>query len=153
MGPVGDIWSVVSNGLGLLKSGPLWDGGTYILEATFQMLDDCTENCNLVDERVYEDRWVSTIGGVFKPTWYQVRPGWDLSFLATVSYTIDGEKSPFTFGGDEERGSGSLGFELSVDQAWTLDARYNTFFGPVAAGIGGLLKDRDNVSITVKRTF
>jgi hypothetical protein len=31
--------------------------------------------------------------------------------------------------------------------------RYNAFFGPVAAGIGGLLTDRDNVSITAKRTF
>jgi len=153
LGPVGDIWSVVINGLGLLNSGALWDGGTYIVEATFQMLDDCTENCELLDYRVYENRVVSTIGGVFKPTWYQVYPGWDLSMPISVSYTIDGEKSPFTFGGDEERGSGSVGLELSIDQTWTVDARYNTYFGPVAAGIGGLLKDRDNVSLTVKRTF
>ena len=82
-----------------------------------------------------------------------MRPGWDLSMIASISYTIDGEKSPFTFGGDEERGSGSIGFELSVDQKWTVDARYNSFFGPVYAGIGGLLKDRDNVSVTFKRTF
>ncbi|RLQ22839.1 DUF1302 family protein [Seongchinamella sediminis] len=153
LGPVGDVWSVVINGLGLLKSGALWDGGSYILEATFQMLDDCTENCDLLDFRVYENRVVSTFGGVFKPTWYQVYPGWDLSAIASISYTIDGEKSPFTFGGDEERGSGSLGFELNIDQKWTVDARYNAYFGPVYAGIGGLLKDRDNISLTVKRTF
>ncbi len=161
LGPVGDVWSVVINGIGLLSSGPLWDGGTYIFEATFQMLDKCTEGCSegasgdvsLLDYRVYEDRVVSTVGGVFKPTWYQVYPGWDLSAIASISYTIDGEKSPFTFGGDEERGSGSLGLELSIDQKWTVDMRYNAFFGPVAAGIGGLLTDRDNVSITAKRTF
>ena len=117
------------------------------------MLEDCTESCELLDVRVKEDRVVSAIGGVFKPTWYQVYPGWDLSAPMSVSYTIDGEKSPFTFGGDEERGSGSLGLELSIDQTWTVNARYNVFFGPVAAGIGGLLKDRDNVSMTIKATF
>lgn len=153
LGPVGDVWSVVINGIGLLQTGRFWDGGSYILEATFQMLDDCTDHCELLDYRVYEDRWVTTVAGVFKPTWYQVRPGWDLSMIASVSYTLDGEKSPFTFGGDEERGSGSLGFEVSIDQKWTVDARYNAYFGPVNAGIGGLLKDRDNVSLTVKRTF
>ena len=65
----------------------------------------------------------------------------------------DGEKSPFTFGGDEERGSGSIGVELLIDQKWTVRGQYNAYFGPVNAGIGGLLKDRDNLSFTVKRTF
>lgn len=152
-GATGDVWSVVVNGIGLLNSGALWDGGTYIFEATFQMLDECNSDCEWLDYRVKENRVVSTIGGVFKPTWYQVYPGWDLSMPVSVSYTVDGEKSPFTFGGDEERGSGSIGLELSIDQKWTVDARYNTYFGPADAGIGGLLKDRDNISITAKRTF
>jgi hypothetical protein len=152
-GPVGDVWSVVINGIGFLQDNGFWEGGSWIAEVTFQMLDDCTSDCEFLDYRVYEDRVVSTIGGVFKPTWYQVRPGWDLSVPMSISYTIDGEKSPFTFGGDEERGSGSIGVELLIDQAWTFNARYNAFFGPVAAGIGGLLKDRDNISLTLKRTF
>ena len=70
-----------------------------------------------------------------------------------MSYTIDGEKSPFTFGGDEERGTASIGAEFLIDEVWIVNAKYNTFFGPVNAGIGGLLKDRDNISMTVKRTF
>ncbi len=153
LGPVGDVWSVVINGVGFLKDNGWWEGGSWILETTFQMLDECTENCHLLDARVNEERVVSTIGGVFKPTWYQVAPGWDLSMPVSVAYTIDGEKSPFTFGGDEERGIGSIGAELLIDQAYTVSARYNVFFGPVRAGIGGLLKDRDNVSLTFKRTF
>jgi hypothetical protein len=71
----------------------------------------------------------------------------------SVNYQIDGEKSPFTFGGDEEGGSASIGAELLVNQSWTIRADYNMRFGPVLAGIGGLLKDRDNISLTVKRTF
>jgi hypothetical protein len=152
-GPVGDVWSVVVNGIGFLKNNGIWEGGSYIVEATFQMLDDCTADCEWLDYRVKENRVVSTVGAIFKPTWYQVYPGWDLSVPVTVSYTIDGEKSPFTFGGDEERGNASIGAEFLINESWNFAARYNIFFGPVAAGIGGLLKDRDNISLTLKRTF
>ena len=154
LGPVGDMWSVVINGVGLLNADwGLWEGGAWILEATFQMLDDCNKYCDYLDDKVSENRVISHVAGIFKPTWYQVRPGWDLSVPMSVSYTIDGEKSPLTFGGDEERGNGSIGVEVNIDQLWIVNAKYNTFFGPVNAGIGGLLKDRDNISMTVKRTF
>tara|TARA_R110002110_G_scaffold415561_1_gene650757 strand:- start:57770 stop:59620 length:1851 start_codon:yes stop_codon:yes gene_type:complete len=154
LGATGDVWSVVINGIGLLNGDlGLWDGGSYIVEATFQMLADCNENCQLLDARVKEDRVVSHIAAVFKPTWYQVRPGMNLSLPMNVSYTIDGEKSPLTFGGDEERGTASIGVELSFNEVWTIDTKYNAYFGPVEAGIGGLLKDRDNVSMTFKRAF
>jgi len=153
LGAVGDVWSVVINGVGLLSDNGWWEGGSWILETTFQMLDECTANCELLDVRVKEDEVVSTIGFAFQPIWFQVRPGWDLTLPVAMSYTIDGKKSPFTFGGDEERGSGSFGAELLVDQTWTVNARYNIYFGPVRAGIGGLLKDRDNISITFKRTI
>ena len=76
LGPVGDVWSVVINGVGLLNADwGLWDGGGWILEATFSMLDECNEHCNLLDASVSEDRVVSAVEGVFRPTWYQVFPG------------------------------------------------------------------------------
>jgi hypothetical protein len=154
LGPVGDVWSVVLNGVGLLNAGwGLWEGGSWILEGTATMLTDCTEHCQLLDNAVREDRAFTTVAGIFRPTWYQVLPGWDVTVPMSVSYSIEGNKSPYTFGGDEERGSGSIGVEALIDQQWTVTARYNTFFGPVNAGIGGLLKDRDNISMTVKRTF
>jgi len=154
LGPVGDVYTVVINGVGLLNNNlGLWEGGSFIFEITAVMLDECTDDCELLDVRVNEDRVVTHVGGVFRPTWYQVWPGTDLTVPMAVGYTIDGEKSPFTFGGDEERGSATIGAELLIDQKWTVTARYNTFFGPVNAGLGGLLKDRDNLSLTVKRTF
>jgi hypothetical protein len=106
-----------------------------------------------MDIKLEEDKVFSTVAVVFRPTWYQVFPGTDMTIPMAVSYAITGEKSPLTFGGDQERGSASIGAEFLVNQKWTVTGRYNTFFGPVNAGIGGLLKDRDNVSFTVKRTF
>lgn len=153
-GAVGDIWHVNISALLLLNNDwGLWDGGNAIVEATFSMLEDCTENCQLLDSRVSEDRVISQIAAVFRPTWYQVRPGWDLTLPVSVAYTIDGEKSPISFGGDEEGGSASVGVQLDIDQQWSVTAAYNARFGPVLAGVGGLLKDRDNISLTVKRTF
>jgi hypothetical protein len=118
-------------------------------------LTDCSKNCELVDTDVLddEDEVFSTIGVVFRPQWYQVWPGTDLTVPFTLSYGLTKEQSPITFGGDQERGNASIGAELLVNQQYTMTLRYNTYFGPVNAGIGGLLKDRDNVSFTIKRTF
>ena len=131
----------------------LWDGGTALVEATFSMLDTCNENCQLLDNRINEDRVISQIAAVFKPTWYQARPGWDVSLPMSVNYTIDGEKSPINFGGDEEGGAASIGAQVDIDKLWLATIAYNNRFGPVLAGTGGRLKDRDNISLTIKRTF
>ena len=158
----GDTWAVVINGLGLLNGDwGLWDGGSYIVEAVFSGLDKCNSYCDddpnpqdrLMDARIEEGRVISQIAAVFKPTWYQVFPGWDLSVPMSVSYTIDGEKAAYSYGGDEEGGNGSIGVEFDIEQKWLVSAKYNAFFGPAQAGIGGLLKDRDNISLTVKMTF
>jgi hypothetical protein len=153
LGPIGDVYSVIFNGVGLLTDNGIWEGGSYIFEFTAVMLDECTDDCNLKDLRIKEDDIFTTAAVVFRPTWYQIFPGTDLTIPFSVSYSLTKEKSPMTFGGDQERGSASIGAELLVDQKYTVSARYNTFFGPVNAGIGGLLKDRDNISFTVKRTF
>ena len=153
-GAVGDTWHVNLNALHFLNGDwGLWQGGTAIIEATFSRLDNCNENCRLLDDRVSEDRVVSQIFALFRPTWYQVRPGWDLTLPMSVNYTIDGEKSPISAGGDEEGGSASFGAEVLIDQVWNVRASYNIRFGPVLAGTGGLLKDRDNISLTIKRTW
>jgi hypothetical protein len=143
---------VVANGIGFLSDNGIWEGGTYVVEGTFTKLQKCTKNCELLDAAVKEGRIVSSVGAVFKPTWFQVFPGWDLSVPLSVSYTFHG-KSPYTFGGDEGRGNGSVGLDCNIDETWNFQAKYNVFFGPVGAGIGGLLKDRDNVSFTLKRTI
>jgi hypothetical protein len=154
LGPVGDTWHVNVNALHFMNGDwGLWDGGTALVEATFSMLKNCNENCDLLDTRISEDRVISQIAAVFRPKWFQVRAGWDLSLPMTVSYTIDGEKSPINFGGDEEGGSASVGVQLDIDQKWLATFTYSNRFGPVLAGTGGLLKDRDNIAFTVKRTF
>jgi hypothetical protein len=152
-GPVGDTWHLVLNGLGLLNDNGIWQGGSWLAELTLSALDDCTENCFFLSQPVQEGRINSHIGLVFRPTWFQVFPGVDVSAPVAVGYGIDGDQAPIAFGGNEESGSASIGVDFDIQQKYSFVARYNTFFGPVNNGLGGLLKDRDNVSFTFKTTF
>ena len=153
-GSTGDTMHVVLNGFGLLNGDlGLWDGGTYIIEATFSKVDDFGDFEEKANANISEDRWVSNIAGVFRPTWYQVRAGWDLTLPMSISYTFDGDQSPITSGGTEEVGNGSIGVELLIDQVWIVKAAYNVFYGPQGNGSEAFIKDRDNISLTLKRTF
>jgi hypothetical protein len=154
LGPVGDSYSVVINGIGLLNAQwGLWQGGSWFLEGTFLWLDECNKNCDLMDVDIHKNRVNSHIGGIFRPTWYQVFPGWDMTIPMSVSYTIDGDQAPLAFAGQKTAGTASIGVEFLVNQDWTINAKYNSFFGGINRGLGALNKDRDNVSMTVKRTF
>ncbi|GAA5317802.1 MAG: DUF1302 domain-containing protein [Candidatus Pelagadaptatus aseana] len=161
----GDTWHVVINALGLLNDNGWWEGGSYIIEATFNWVEDIDysrqpEYLTLVTQdlegsgNIYVDegRIASHLAVLFRPTWYQVFPGVDLTVPVSVSIGIDGNGTS-SFLGDEESGSASIGLDFNVNQTWSAAIKYNSFFGPVDNGFGNRLKDRDNISLTFKRTF
>ena len=153
-GATGDIFGVVVNGLGFLNSEwGLWDGGTWIIEYTTSWLDKYVENEQYADVDMHKGRVTTQIAAVFRPTWYQVFPGWDLTLPMNVAYGIDGEQPPQGSLLEEELGNASIGVSFLVDEVWILDAKYSAYFGPSAPGTTGGLNDRDNFSLTVKRTF
>jgi hypothetical protein len=153
-GATGDTMHIVVNGLGLLNADwGLWDGGSYIVEATFSKLDDFGDFEEKANPFIHEDRWNYHIAAVFRPTWFQVFPGWDLTLPMSVSYQIDGEQSPSSAGGTEEVGNGSIGVQFLINEVWDLSAKYNVYYGPQANGTEAYIKDRDNISLTLKRTF
>jgi hypothetical protein len=144
---------VVANALGFLNDNGLWQGGSYIVETTVAWLDDVDQHEELLSKDVHEGTPVIGIGASFNPQYFQVFPGTDLTIPLSVSYTISGDASPMALSGNEGVGNASVGAEFLVNQAWTISAKYNIFFGSSDNGIGGLLKDRDNVALTIKRTF
>jgi hypothetical protein len=153
-GATGDVWGVVVNGLGFLNSEwGLWEGGTWIVEYTTSWLDDYGENPQFANPKIHKGRVTSQIGAIFRPTWFQVFPGWDLTVPMTVAYGIDGEQPPQGTVTHEELGNASIGLSFKIDEVWIVESRYAAYFGPTANGTTGPLNDRDNVSFTVKRTF
>ncbi len=153
-GATGNIWGVVVNGLGFLNGDwGLWDGGSWIVEYTTSWLADFEENEQFANPRIHKDRVTSQIGAVWRPTWFNIFPGWDMTLPVTIGYGIDGEQPPQGSITHEELGNGSVGVEFLVDQVWTLEAKYNYYFGPTANGTTGPLNDRDFFSLTAKRTW
>ena len=162
-GATGNIWGVVVNGLGFLNGDwGLWDGGTWIVEYTSSWLDDYSDanyggtkeySEQFSNPAIHKGRVTSQITAVFRPTWYQVFPGWDLTLPMSVNYGIDGEQPPQGSVTHEELGNASVGISFRIDETWQMEARYSAYFGPSANGTTGPLNDRDNVSFTVNRTF
>jgi hypothetical protein len=149
----------VLNGLGFLDGDwGLWDGGVYIGELTLSQLVDWGDfgeksTVNKANEYIKDDNLCSNFSGVFKPTWYQVRPGWDFSALSSINYTISCKQAPNSAGGNSKTGNGSVGVSLDIDQTWNVALNYNIYYGPQDRGSAAFIKDRDNVALTVKRTF
>ena len=153
-GATGDTVHIVLNGVGLLDGEwGLWDGGGYIVEVTASNLLHFNDNEEVANVFIREDKWCTTIAGRASPTWYQVRPGWDLSAPATFSMGTSCRQGLTAGGGNQDVGNGSLGLAVDIDQTWNIALNYNVFFGPQAYGPAAYIKDRDNLSLTVKRTF
>ena len=158
-GPTGDTAHIVLNGLGFLDGEwGLWDGGTYLGELTLSQLMDWGQfgedsDFNKASLYIKDDNLCSNFSGVFRPTWYQVRSGWDLSLLGSVNYTISCKQAPNSAGGNEKVGNGSIGASVDIDQVWNVALNYNIYYGPQKNGTVAFIKDRDNIALTVKRTF
>ena len=152
-GAVGDTVHLVLNAVGLLSPSPLWDGGNYAVETTASTLMKVTDNKELLNPSVEKHELTGTIAFNFTPVWYQVMPGLDLKFPINFAYTYTGDAPPIGFGGTKKYGSGAAGFIFEYQQKWRADLKYNYNFGPREPAIAGNVKDRGNVSLTIKRTF
>ncbi len=161
-GPTGDTAHIVLNGLGFLDGDwGLWDGGTFVGELTLSQLiewgqfgeDAKAPEINKASLYIKDDNLCSNFSGVFRPTWYQVRSGWDLSLLGSVNYTISCKQAPNSAGGNQKVGNGSIGASVDIDQVWNVALNYNIYYGPQKNGTAAFIKDRDNIALTVKRTF
>lgn len=153
-GATGDTVHIVLNGVGFLSPDwGLWDGGVYAVEFTASNLLHFNKNEELANVLIREDKWCSTIAGRFIPTWYQVRSGWDLSAPTTFSMGTSCRQASTAGGGNQDIGNASAGLAVDIDQVWNIALKYNFFWGPQPNGPAAYIKDRDNVSLTVKRTF
>lgn len=163
-GPTGDTAHIVLNGVGFLDGEwGLWDGGSYIGELTLSQLiewgqfgEDATgtgSDINKASLYTKDDNLCSNFSGVFRPTWYQVRSGWDLSLLGSINYTLTCKQAPNSAGGNENVGNGVIGAAVDIDQVWNVALNYNIYYGPQKNGTAAFIKDRDNIALTVKRTF
>lgn len=112
-------------------------------------------------------RSATAVQFVFSPGYRQALPGLDLNVPIGVRYTLDGRSSVTAW---DPRGSGSaiLGLEGTYLGLWQFSATYTRFVGkatpfveyaPVLTGgapiyaTGNALADRNNIALSLRRTF
>ncbi|MEO8644215.1 DUF1302 family protein [Pseudomonas sp.] len=173
--PRGDVWSGVVNAIAYFGKTPVFDAAVLTTELSYSYLDKVTENeqnyngkgYNCADDSHATEIACQTRGAVgasmlFKPVWYQVMPGVDLSAPLFIDVGLDGN-SPVMFGANEGQGTWSVGVEADIFAQYNVAVKYNSFIAKHSEddlGVGGRSNaalgkywDRDWLSLTFKTSF
>lgn len=173
--PRGKLWSGVFNGVAYFSKSPFYDAASLTAELNYSYLDEVTENAQTYNGKGYncaDDHNATKIACqtrdalgaslMFRPTWYQVMPGIDLSMPLFVDIGLHGN-SPVMFGSNEGQGTWSMGVSADIYAQYSVDLKYNGFISKHSddeLGAGSLNNsslgkywDRDWVSLTFKTTF
>lgn len=149
----------------LLKTSPLWQGGTLLAEIAWNRRASIERNPAALDPNTTRD--AVALRAVFSPSYYQVLPGVDINVPIGIGYNPRGKSSAiFDFnGGTEHGGDLSIGITGNYEQKWQFGLNYVHYFGreqsflippnsPQAyLSYGQALRDRDFISLNIKRTF
>lgn len=173
--PRGDVWAGVFNGIAYFSKSPLYDSASLTAEINYAYLDRVTENpqnfngkgFNCANDSIAPEIGCQTRDSVgasllFKPVWYQVIPGVELSMPMFVDVGLHGN-SPVMFGANEGQGSWSVGLAADIYAQYNVELKYNGFISKHSddeLGVAGRNNaslgkywDRDWVSLTFKTSF
>jgi hypothetical protein len=159
----------VANLIGTVAPTSMFDAANWVAELTVSRVVKVTsgaaffkgrDNYTGIDK---VSKYFVGLGLNFNPTWFQVRPGVDMSMPLNYSVGLSGN-SGVQSGGNKHAGNYGAGVSFDVRQKYRIDFKYVDFFGPIAispttgaitsnAGALSLLKDRGFVALTLKTTF
>jgi hypothetical protein len=172
LGARGETFHSTITFIGLLKRSPVWDSGSYVIEANYSSWVNVSENdamfknagnYNAIDAVT---RDACQINVNFGPQWLQILPGVDLTVPFSIGYGLWGVASEVNNGAKGE-GSWGIGINFDIFTKYKVNLNYVDFFGDIevdpatgnvnnragaGAGTAGL-RDRDFVSLTLKTSF
>jgi hypothetical protein len=155
--PTGKIFYAQVSEIYLGPATKFWDSSALVGEIAGSQLMSVDRN---------GDNFVAANGGgpghwnavgfhfVFTPTYFEVRPGVDLSVPLGLAYNFWGNApGTHTFNGSDQShgGEATIGVALTYLSSWNAGFAYNQFFGPVS--YGQLFADRSNVTFSLQHTF
>ncbi len=130
-----------------LPSTAWWPSGTVSAEVGAVRRTSVTRNAGMLDPGRERNAWGFSVN--FTPSYFQVLPNLDLNVPVSLSYNPKGKSPAAAFNGDKT-GSLSLGLSGEYRKIWTATLRFTTYLGPESRQP---LSDRDNISLSVQRTF
>lgn len=149
----------------LLQTTPLWQGGVWLAELAWNRRSSISMNPAALDPNTTRD--AVAFRTVLAPNYYQVLPGLDLSVPIGLGYNPSGRSSAiFAFnGGVKHGGDFSIGLTGEYQSVWQFGINYVHYLGKADSFLlppndnhaflsyRQALKDRDFISLNVKRTF
>jgi hypothetical protein len=168
-GARGNTYHGVFNLLGTMAQTPVSDALSWNGELTWNRMNRITQGAEFYRGRASysgidkptKDFFGLTVNA--SPTWFQVRPGIDVSMPMSYTRGLKGNSSVLA-GGNKGAGNYSAGLAFDVRAKYRVDVKYVDFFGDLAtdpvtgaatsnAGVTALLRDRGFVAATLKATF
>jgi hypothetical protein len=149
----------------LMQTGALWQGGVVLGEIAWNRTISVNRNFAALDPNTTRDAYAFRV--LFSPAYYQVLPGLDINIPLGLGYNPKGRSSAvFGFnGGVEHGGDVSIGLTGTYENVWNFGINYVKYLGKespfltppnsnfATLSYGQALKDRDFVSLNVKRSF
>ena len=162
---VGKTGHINVSSIYLLQASPFWQGGSFLMEMGWNRTLSVTKNPAALDPNTTRDAYA--LRALFSPSYFQIAPGLDISVPMGIGYTPKGRSSAvFGFNsGVEKGGDFSIGVTGTYQNVWDFGITYIGFFGKAAPlvtppnsptqmlSFGQSLKDRDFLSLYIKRTF
>jgi hypothetical protein len=162
---VGNSAHVNLSAIYVLPTNSLFQGGSLLGELAWNRRTSTTFQGSL-DPNTTRD--ATSVRMIFEPAYYQVLTGLDLTIPIGVGYNLDGRSSTiFNFnGGSEHGGDFNIGISGTYQQDWKFGISYVRFLGGAATFLKNnpatnmpilsyaqSLKDRDYISLNIKRAF
>jgi len=164
---VGDTAHLNVSAIWSLQPSLLWREALFIGEIAWNRLLSCKKSCTALDPNATRD--AASLRFVFEPTYRQVISGLDLGVPVGLGWTPKGSRSvmgPVAYPA-EDGGDLTLGLNGLYNQLWRFNVAYTTFFGNAAPLLESPAnpaippsftyqqsrKDRDTVSLSVRRSF
>jgi hypothetical protein len=181
-GARGDTWHAVLNTIYLLDRGALWDGGTLVMELSYDRLDDVTKNEDLFvrvdhgntctvgrggppgswkDDCATKDAWGLSVR--FAPQWLQVLPSLDISVPILYQTGLDGNSAMSGYLVSRDVTALSVGLQFDYKVIHSLKVEYDDAFSKrhtengiaVSGNANGIyqITDRGRIMVTYKVAF
>lgn len=160
--PVGNSAHFNLSTLATLSPNVLASESTLVAELAWNRLTSITKNATQLDPNAERDAW--GMRAVFTPSYRQVLTGLDIDVPVGLAYFPKGKSSVVTSFGVDKGGDMSIGINGKYLNEWFVNLGYTHYYG--AAGVAAIphgagtvytykqsLKDRDFVSLSVRRTF
>jgi len=132
-------------------------------EIAWNRVTSVTKNADHLDPNATRDAWGLRM--VYTPTYRQVMPGLDIDVPLGIGYTPKGRSGALgvAFGADKG-GDISIGVNGRFEDVWFLGLNFTHYYGAGATAVNvdhgatvytykQTLKDRDFVSLSIRRTF